>query len=633
MQVSFSSRRARPLLAGLALLGVSPAFAADMTLDVDASQLARRIIHAHERIPVSGGKLVLYYPKWSPGDHAPLGRVDQLSEIVFHADGKVLPWRRNLADAFTFELALPAGVEHIDADFDVRLPAPGSPLGGASARLMRLRWDLAMLYPAGKAVQDIAVDATLTVPAGWDFASALPVDTRDREKIHFKTATLDALVDAPVLTGLTMRSFELTPGDAVSHRMAVAAEKTDDLPANAGQLVNYARLVAESRAIFHSEHFSHYAFLVAAGEYTGPGSGTEHGESNDTGVAADFFHAGRALSGDGDLLPHEYAHSWSGKYRRPRDLTMTDYQQPAGTDLLWVYEGVTAHLGYVLTSRSGFWNEEQAREYWAAIAAKTAAESGRTWRPLQDTADAVPVTMPAIFSRYDWASWVRGLDYYEEGALIWLEAGAIISERTGGKRSLDDFLAAFYGGEGGRAGVSTYTEQDVFATLNRVAPYDWAGFFHERLNSLSPQAPLGGLERSGWRLVYDATPNAFIHSTVLLYTLGLQAGGDGTIGDVARGGAPYAAGIVPGMKIVKVNGKPWVAKDFRDLLAAANPGEQVQLTTDYAGVTQVFTIAAGNGLRYPHLQRIAGTQDLLTPYLAPHAQPAVTPPIVVGSAD
>ena len=173
----------------------------------------------------------------------------------------------------------------------------------------------------------------------------------------------------------------------------------------------------------------------------------------------------------------------------------------------------------------------------------------------------------------------------------------------------------------------------MFATLNRVAPYDWAGFFHERLNSLSPQAPLGGLERSGWRLVYDATPNAFIHSTVLLYTLGLQAGGDGTIGDVARGGAPYAAGIVPGMKIVKVNGKPWVAKDFRDLLAAAKPGEQVQLTTDYAGVTQVFTIAAGNGLRYPHLQRIAGTQDLLTPYLAPHAQPAVTPPIVVGSAN
>lgn len=620
-----SFRHARLLLTGVAILSAAPSFGADMKLDVDASQVARRILHAHVQIPVEGGKVVLYYPKWSPGDHAPLGRVDQLTELTFHAGGKLIPWRRNLTDAFTFELDVPPDTHSVEADFDVRLPAPGSPLGGASARIMRLRWDLAMLYPAGKPVQDIAVDATLKVPAGWGYATSLPVGSSVQGKVSFKTVSLDGLVDAPVLTGLNMRSVDLTPGGAVAHNLVIAAESADDLPANADQFGNYARLVAEAKTLFGSEHYRNYQFLVAAGNYTGPGSGFEHGESNDTGVPADFFRKMGTASGIDELLPHEYAHSWSGKYRRPADLTMRDYQQPAQTDLLWVYEGVTAHLGYLLASRSGFWSAEQAREYWACIAARTAIASGRTWRPLQDTADAVPVTMPATFGGYDWNSWVRGLDYYEEGALIWLEAGAIIHQQSGGQRTLDDFLAAFYGGEGGHASVKTYTAQDVFDALARIAPYDWAGFFKARLTSLSAQPPLGGFERSGWRLVYDATPNIFLRSSVLMYTIGLQAGGDGTISDVARGGAPYLAGIVPGMKIVKVNGKDWVAKDFRELLATAKPGQHVELTTEYAGVTQSFTLDAGQGLRYPHLERIVGTPDLLTPYFAPHVAPAATP--------
>jgi predicted metalloprotease with PDZ domain len=227
--------------------------------------------------------------------------------------------------------------------------------------------------------------------------------------------------------------------------------------------------------------------------------------------------------------------------------------------------------------------------------------------------------MPATFTDYDWSSWVRGMDYYEEGALIWLEAGAIIHDQTGGRRSLDDFLADFYGGAGGRATVKTYIARDVFDALGRIAPYDWAGFFQTRLTSLAPTPPLGGLTRSGWRLVYDATPNGFIGSGFMLDTIGLQADGSGLIGDIDRHGAPYAAGIVPGMKIVKVNGKNWSAKDFKALLAAAKAGDQLALTTEYAGVTQAFQIAAGAGLRYPHLQRIAGTPDTLTAYLAPHA--------------
>lgn len=601
-----------------AVLLAAPAWPANLQLDVDASQVARRIIHTHETIAVTGTHVVLYYPKWSPGDHAPLNRVTQLTDLVIRANGKALPWRRNLLDAFTFEIDVPKGTTSIDADFDIRMPPPGQPLGGASARILRLRWDIAILYPAGVPVQRQMVDATLTLPTGWNMATAAPVLRRAGEKIAFQASSLDALIDAPVLAGLTMATFDLTPGSATGHGMTVAAEAPGDLP-TASQMANYTRLVAEAQALFHAEHFRNYQFLVAAGNYTGPGAGFEHGESNDTGVPADFFHPKDPVSGASELLPHEYAHSWSGKYRRPAGLVLPDYQQPAKTDLLWVYEGVTAYVGYVLASRSGFWTGEQAREYWADIAARTARQTGRTWRNLQDTADAVPVTMPATFTDYDWSSWVRALDYYEEGALIWLEAGAIIHDQTAGKRSLDDFMAAFYGGPGGTASVDTYTERDVFDALGKIAPYDWAGFFHARLTSLAPTPPLGGLTRSGWRLVYDATPNVFVHSAYMLDTIGLQAGGDGVIGDIDRNGAPYAAGMVPGMKIVKVNGKDWSASEFKKLLAAARPGDQLVLSTEYAGVTQAFHVPAGAGLRYPHLQRIAGTPDLLTAYLAPHA--------------
>lgn len=613
--------RLRLILAAALLTLADPAFSADMQVDIDASQVARRILHSHVSMPVSGTKVVLYYPKWSPGDHAPLGRVTQLTDLVIHANGKVIPWRRNLTDAFTFDIEVPRGTTRIDADFDIRLPAPGWPLGGASARIVRLRWDNALLYRAGTPVQKIPVNATLTLPSGWNLATALPVSTRSGDKVSFSATNLDALVDAPVLAGLHMRTVDLTPGSAIGHGMAVAAENADALPAP-DQLVNYTQLVAESKAMFGAEHFKNYTFLVAAGNYTGPGAGFEHGESSDNGVPENFFHAGNPVSGMSELLPHEYAHSWSGKYRRPADLTMADYQQPAKTDLLWVYEGVTAHVGYVLASRSGFWNAEQARDWWAAVGARTASQSGRTWRNLQDTADAVPVTMPATFTDYDWSSWTRGLDYYEEGSLIWLEAGAIISEQTHGRRTLDDFLAAFYGGPGGKPGVKTYTAQDVFDTLGHVAPYDWAGFFKMRLTSLSPAAPLGGFERSGWRLVYDATPNAFVRSGVSVFTVGLQIGGDGVVADVARDSAAFAAGIVPGMKIVKLDGKDWSGKAFVQALGAAKEGTQLALTTDYAGVTQVFTIPAGTGLRYPHLQRIDGKPDLLTPYLAPHVSAA-----------
>jgi predicted metalloprotease with PDZ domain len=629
MHVPFSKHRGvnlrlYPAIVALALgtLVAMPVLAADMTVEVDASQVAKRILHSHVHIPVSSTKVELYYPKWIPGDHAPLTHVEAITELVFHAGGKVVPWRRNLTDAFAFELEVPAGTDGIDADFDIRLPAPGT--GGfsvVSATMMRMRWGTAFLYPAGRRVQDIAVNATLRVPAGWGYATALPVLGLDNGRIAFQPTNLEALVDAPVLTGLHMLTVDLTPGSAVGHQMAIAAENTADLPTDPEKFRPYARLIDETKALFGSEHYRNYKFLVAASDYTGRGAGFEHGESSDNGVESNYFRKMDEVSGEYELLPHEYAHSWSGKYRRPADLTTNDFQQPAQTDLLWVYEGVTAHLGYVLAARSGLWTADQARDYWAEVAAIASNHSGRTWRSLQDSADAVPITMVQSHGGdYDWQSWVGALDYYEESALVWLEAGAIISQQTGGRRTLDNFMAAFYGGKGGRADIKTYTAADVVASLNQICPYDWDGFFKRRLNSLSADAPLGGLERSGWQLVYDTRPNTFADYDALMYTSGLKPAGSGRIVDVDRNTAAYAAGLIPGMKIVKINGQKWTLDGFRKTISDAKAGEQMELATEYAGQTQVFKIAAGQGMRYPHLERIPGTADLLSSYLAPHVE-------------
>ena len=612
--------------------GCSTACADDMLAFIDASQVARRVVHSHLRIPVSGTRVTLQYPKWIPGDHSPLNRVDQLAELRFRANGRAIPWRRDLTDAFSFELEVPPGTDNIEADFDVVLPAPGAPLGGASSRLFRFRWPIGLLYPAGTAIQDIRVDAKLKVPAGWGFASSLPVDKVVEDEIAFQPTNIEELVDAPVLTGMHMRTVDLTPGSAVAHTMTIAAEEPSDLPDDASKFQHFSQLVSEARTLFKSEHYRGYRFLVAASDYTGPGAGFEHGESNDTGVESTFFRHMDDPSDQQQLLPHEFMHSWSGKYRRPADLTTDDFQQPQQTDLLWVYEGVTAHLGFVMSARSEMWTADQARDHWASVAGNVASYTSRSWRPLQDTADAVPVTMARMFGEYDWASWTGALDYYDEGALIWLEVNAIISQQSHGSRTLDDFMSDFYGGDGGHAQVKTYASEDVYAALARVVPYDWAGFFRSHLKALSKVPPLGGLERSGWKLVYTSRPNPFARLDAPMFSVGMRVSRGGRIGDVQRGSIAHARGIVPGMTIVKVDGQAYTSEIFMQAISTSPMRGEIELTTRYAGQMQVFKIKAERGLVYPHLERIPGTADLLSPYLAPHARgeasalPAFTEP-------
>jgi predicted metalloprotease with PDZ domain len=616
----------------LALIGAADPVTAQassqvpMSVDIDATQVARRLIHAHVRIPVTGTRMTVSYPRWNPGDHAPFQHVGQLADLEFRAADSALTWRRDLADADVFHVEVPAGAKTLEADFEFVLPAPGDPLADASQHLLILRWNLYLLYIAGPGSREMPVVASVRLPQAWEFATALPVAAMAGDTVRFQQASLETLIDSPLLCGRMLRRFSLPSADGIAHELDVAAEKAADLPTEQQVLQTYGTLVGETVRLFGAGHYRSYHFLVAVSDFVSPGAGFEHLESSDTRLPGGFFHDPGLLLSAGDIIPHEFAHSWNGKYRRPADLYPIDYQAPEKTDLLWVYESLTDYVGVILASRIGDRSQVDAREYWAAVAAKVEHETGRTWRNMQDTADSVPLTMIELFlSPPGWNSWLRVLDYYDEGALIWLEVNSIIVEQTQGQGSLDDFLRAFYGASDGDLRVRTYDEQDVFEALGAIAPYDWSAFFHARLTSHAAQAPLGGLERSGWRLVYDAQPNSFLQAArrnglgSTLYSAGIAVGTDGTIGDVLRGGPGDAAGLVPGMKITRVNGKAWTPLRLVAAIAASpRQTDPIRVQTEIAGVTEEFLLPYHGGLRYPHLQRMSDHPDLLTPLFEPH---------------
>jgi predicted metalloprotease with PDZ domain len=324
---------------------------------------------------------------------------------------------------------------------------------------------------------------------------------------------------------------------------------------------------------------------------------------------------------DAGLLPHEFVHSWNGKYRRPAGLATRNYQDPMVGDLLWVYEGLTEYLGNVLTARSGLWSAEQYRESLAETAAMLDHRAGRTWRPLEDTARSVQILR---LGGPGWASWRRGLDYYPEGELIWLEVDSTIRQRTQGKKSLDDFCRLFHGGQSGPPKVVPYTFDDIVKALNDVVPYDWAGLLQERIHSTAAHAPLGGIERGGWKLVYDDKANEFTHAAEAIdkqvsfyFSLGFVVGKTGELRDVVPGSPAYLAGIGPGMKLVAVDGRAWSKAGLKDALKAAKGNDQaIDLLMENGKVYKTYSISYHDGEKNPHLIRSDGT-DVLGEILKP----------------
>jgi predicted metalloprotease with PDZ domain len=593
-------------------------------LAVDVRDAAKYVFHAKVTFPVAAGPLTLVYPKWIPGEHSPVGPIADLTGLIFRVAGKEIEWRRDDVDMFAFHCQIPAGGSELEVSLDYLSPtgaSAGRETPSATAQLALLNWYMVLLYPQGARSDDLTFEANLRVPDGWKFGTALPVSKESSEGIQFLPATLTTLMDSPVLAGAHLLTIDLSKGQQPPHFIHIAGDSAASIVAEREEIRHWRQLVAETGALFGARHYRRYDFLLTLSDNL-PTDGVEHHESSDDRMPERALLDPEIFETQIDLLPHEFFHSWNGKYRRPVGLTTPDYQAPMKGDLLWVYEGLTQYYGTILSARSGLWTPEKLQENIAYVAAYLNERPGRAWRNLQDTAIAAQLLYGA---RAEGSSWRRGVDYYDEGTMIWLEADTIIRRESKGKASLDDFCRKFHGGENTGPKVVPYTFEDVVAALQAITPYDWHGFFTQRLNTHGPGAPLGGLENSGWKLNYDDTINehqaaeeSVGRTTDVQFSLGFIAhdpGGEESdeVSDVIPGSPAAQAGIAPGMKLIAVNGRRWNPDGLREAIRQASGGhEPIELLIENEDFFRTYKIDYHGGERYPHLERISGKPDLLS---------------------
>lgn len=606
-----------------ALAAPSAGEAPPISLSVDAADAPRRIFHVRETIPAAPGPLTLAYPKWIPGEHGPTGPITDLVGLTMSAGGKPVPWTRQGTEMWAFDVQVPPGVSALDVAFDYV-----APLGAwttATPQLAVVNWWSVLLYPEGPGDNETRFAATLRLPPGWKSATSLAVARESGDTVVYAPASLVTIIDSPVLAGAHFRTVDLTPGQKPGHWLHIAGDTAASVALAAEDEARYRRLVAEALALFGARHYTGYHFLLTLSDHVGA-NGLEHHESSDNRAAE------RALTDDaakkvlGTLLSHEYVHSWNGKHRRPADLVSgvsADYQAPIKSDLLWVYEGLTEYYGDVLGARSGLRTPELYRENLALVAAGMDHQAGRAWRPLADTATAAQLL---YFGRPEWSNWRRGVDFYPESELVWLEADVLIRQKTAGKKSLDDFARAFFGPPGGVVSVRTYTFGDVVAALDSVAPHDWAGFFRARVYDVAPRPPLGGIESGGWKLAYAGERPALTRAAEeesklydFWYSLGIviqgdgDSPGDGVIPDVVPGLPAAAAGVGPGMRLVAVNGRRYKERVLRDALRAASERkEPIELLVENLDTFRTCAVDYHQGERFPVLVRDGSKPDLVS---------------------
>jgi predicted metalloprotease with PDZ domain len=604
------------------------AAAQSVQLSVDLTDAPRNIFHSRMTIPVKPGPFTLVYPKWIPGNHRPAGPIANVTGIKMEAAGQTLAWQRDSIDMYAFHVDIPAGASELQVSLDTITNdgSAGATGPSATSNLLDLNWNQVLLYPQGVSSDDVQFVPSIQLPAGWKFGTSLTlqsgIDGHDNpDKKSFQPVSLTTLVDSPVIAGDHYRRIVLSsPSDTPMHVIDMVSESEAGLAMTSADEAAYRKLVAETGALFGARHYREYHFLLTLSDEAGH-HGVEHHQSSDNSVGERTLIEPELHLLDAGLLPHEFTHSWNGKYRRPAGLATRNYQDPMQGDLLWVYEGLTEYLGNILTARSGLWTPEQYREALAQTAAMLDHRAGRSWRPLEDTARSVQILR---LQGPEWENWRRGLDYYPEGDLIWLEVDTIIRQQTHGQKSLNDFCRLFHGGESGAPKLAPYTFDDVVAALTQVVPYDWAALLKERVNAAKAGAPLGGIERGGWRLVYNDQPNLFIHTGEEVakymdasYSLGFVVNREGELKDVIHGSPAYAAGIGPGMHLVAINGRAWSKDVLRDALRASKAGDQpIELLVENAKFFKTYSINYHDGIRNPHLEKL-DAPDVLGEILKP----------------
>ncbi len=588
-----------------------------LQIKVDATDLARRIVRMQETVPASPGPLTLLYPQWVPGHHSPTGPIDKLAGLKISANGQPLSWQRDPLNVYAFHVDVPAGASALDVEFAYLTPqsrAQGRVV--MTPEMLNLQWNELSLYPAGYNANQIRAQTSVTYPAGWKAATALQVAATDGNTVSYQAIDYDDLVDSPIYAGKYFKRVDLDPGASAPVHLNIVADDPKYLQITPKQLKLHQNLVQQMYKMYGAHHYDHYDFLFSLSDKMS-GNGLEHHRSSENGVNPEYFTEWDKNALSRDLLPHEFNHSWNGKYRRGADLATPNFNVPMSDTLLWVYEGQTQFWGYVMAARSGLWSSEQARDMFAVVAA--VYDRGRpglaSWRNVQDTTNdpIIARRRPLPYRNYQSSE-----DYYAAGAMIWLDVDGKLRELSGNKRSIDDFGKAFFGMDNGQWDVNTYTFADVVKTLNDIQPYDWSAYLRQRLDGHA--SLLGGIIAHGWKLVYTDKPSAAIKSaelrggfTDLTYSLGLSVNKAGDIGDVLWDGPAFKAGVSPGMQVVAVNGREFSSDNMKDAITAASADKTapVQLLVKNFDEYKTLNVDYHHGLKYPHLERVIGTADHL----------------------
>jgi predicted metalloprotease with PDZ domain len=599
-------------------------YAGTIALHVDASDTAQGIFRVHETIPVKAGALTLLYPQWIPGDHSPTGPIAMLAGLKLSAHGKPLMWKRDEYNVYAFHLDVPAGVSSVDATFQYMSGRTDGEGFEITDRMMDMEWSKVSLYPAGYFSRGITFAPSVTLAHGWQLGTALETSSQSGDTTTFKPVTFNNLVDSPIYAGQYFKRVDLNPGGDAPVHLDIVADAPKYLEMTPEQLKVHRALVTQAVKLFGSHHYDHYDFLFSLSDVLA-GNGTEHHQSSEDGMDADYFTAWADNAPNRDLLAHEYAHSWNGKFRRPADLWTPNFNVPMGDSLLWVYEGQTQYWGFVLTARAGMWTPQEYRDALAMVAANyDRNRAGFDWRTLEDTTNDATA---ARRSGLPYRSWQMSEDYYSGGQMLWLAVDARIRALTHDGKSLDDFARAFFGVDNGSFVTKTYTFDDVVAALNGVAKDDWASFLRARVDTNQPPL-LSGIAASGWKLVYtdqqsayekqyDSRPEPSRHMYNFAWSIGLTMNDKGEINDVRWGGPAFKAGVSTGATLAAVNGQTYSRDVLKSAIATAKDSKTpIQLLLKYQGGYRTVPVDYHGGLQYPHLVRIEGTPDYLSEMIA-----------------
>lgn len=605
-----------PLLAALTAFAAPP----QLSIDVDARELGRSLLHSRVEMPATPGEMIVWYPKWMPGVHAPGGPVANLGGLRFTtAKGEPIEWKRDDEEPFRFHVTVPAGVDRVVAQLDYICNQPTANSSGidsfGNSLLGVINWNTVLLYPEGASIDAATAKVRLRLPEGWRFGTALKTEQQTAEGVSFAAGTLRTVVDSPLICGQHFRDVELTGKKTPPVFMHLVSESAAAIQIDDKLIERYRALVAEALELFGVAHFESYHFLVVCSDQL-PGNGLEHMASSFNAVGErELIDEKKRKVWPAYLLPHEFVHSWCGKYRRPAAMLTTNFHTVERTKLLWIYEGLTQYLGEVLTVRAGLLTQEEFLPQFAGKVDWLMRQAGRKWRSVEDTATAswlLRAKSPA------WTQLRRGQDYYDEGLVTWIEADAIIRDKSGGQRSMDDFCRKFFAKQPKNPPVAGYELDEVLGILRGLADYDWAKFFRERIEQPREELGLGFLETLGYRLQYSPKPSEYAKErdtdrkqTSAGASLGMSVADDGKIVSVIPGMPADAAKLASGMTVAGVNGRKFSGQRLKDAISDSVASRAVELLVLDGDVFRTVPLSYAEGPKYLELVRRADRTDVL----------------------